>query len=282
MRPVSKNGLAALQVDLNEVQVELFASKEQHMMQLYCSRYLNNAYRFYWKSMGLCYANPLFFQLAKVLTKIALEEARVVLCTPHWGTTGEHAYWRRLLDHMTVGRTELPNGLIYVPEDCQETIPAPEWGSFLSIVDGSLNPVPVSHLNQVVLKELMAKNRGLTLLHLKKRSEYSSFTTTSDECSNEQVMPAVSTPLADADDRLSNIASAIPPVDPEMVTLKHSAVLAQLLMDEVDLDESTHGRSHDHAVFSMQATDGPTGQLPGAKPSPNNMPVSWYDVQDLQ
>ena len=33
-------------VDLNEVQEELFASKEQHMMQLYCLRYLNNAYRF--------------------------------------------------------------------------------------------------------------------------------------------------------------------------------------------------------------------------------------------
>ena len=32
----------------------------------------------------------------------------------------------------------------------------------------------------------------------------------------------------------------------------------------------------------MQATDGPTGQVPGAKPSPNNMPVSWYDVQDPQ
>ena len=60
-------------VDLNEVQVELFASKEQHMMQLYCSRYLNNAYRFYWRSMGLCYANPPFSQLAKVLTKIALK-----------------------------------------------------------------------------------------------------------------------------------------------------------------------------------------------------------------
>ena len=67
-----------------------------------------------------------------------------------------------------------------------------------------------------------------------------------------------------------------------MVTLKHSAFLAQLLMDEVDLGESTHSGSHDHAVFSMQATDGPTGQVPGAKPSPNNMTVSWYDVQDLQ
>ena len=88
--------------------------------------------------------------------------------------------------------------------------------------------------------------------------------------------------MADADDRLSNIASVIPPVDAEMVTLKHSAFLAQLLMDEVDLGESTHGGSHDHAVFSMQTTDGPTGMVPGAKPSPNNMPVSWYDVQDLQ
>ena len=59
------------------------------------------------------------------------------------------------------------------------------------------------------------------------------------------------------------------------LTLKHSAFLAQLLMDEVDLGESTHGRSRDHAVFSMQATDGSTGQVPGAQPSPNNMPVSW-------
>ena len=58
VRPVLENGLGALQVDLNEVQVELFASKEQHMMQLYCSRCLNNPYRFYWRSMGLCYATP--------------------------------------------------------------------------------------------------------------------------------------------------------------------------------------------------------------------------------
>ena len=118
--------------------------------------------------MGLCHANPAFSQLAKVLTKIALEEARVVLCTPDWGTTGKHVYWRRLLDCMTVGRTELPNGPIYFPEDCQETKPAPEWGSFLSIVDGSLNTVPASDLNHVVLKALMAENRALTLLDLKK------------------------------------------------------------------------------------------------------------------
>ena len=92
VRPVLEKRLAALQLDLNEIQVEVFPSKEQHLMQLYCSRNLNNAYRFYWKSMGLCYANPPFSQLAKVFTKIALEGARVVLCTPDWSATGEDAY----------------------------------------------------------------------------------------------------------------------------------------------------------------------------------------------
>ena len=47
VRPVLKNGPAALQVDVNEAEVEVFASKEQHMMQLYCSRCLNNAYCFF-------------------------------------------------------------------------------------------------------------------------------------------------------------------------------------------------------------------------------------------
>ena len=63
----------------------LRATTEQIAAQcvpLYCSRYLNNAYRFYWRSMRLCYPNPPFSQPAKVLTKIALKGARVVLCTP--------------------------------------------------------------------------------------------------------------------------------------------------------------------------------------------------------
>ena len=183
---------------------------------------------------------------------------------------------------MTVGRTQLPNGPICVPEDSQETPPAPEWGSFLSIVDGALNPVPVSDLDQVVVKDLMAENKGLTLHDLKRRSEYSSVTTMSGECLDEPETPAVSAPLADADDRVSNIASVIPPVDPEVVKLKHSAFLAHLLMEEVDLGESAPGESNVHAVFSMRATDGPSGQVRGAKPSSNNMPFSWYDVQELQ
>ena len=101
-RHVLQNGLAALQVNLDEIQVEMFASQQQHIMQLYCSKELNNAFRFFWKAMGLAYANPPFSLLAKVLTKIAYEGGRVVMCTPDWGCSGEHAYWRRMLDRMNV------------------------------------------------------------------------------------------------------------------------------------------------------------------------------------
>ena len=128
VRAVPKNRLGAVQMDLNEVEVELFVSKEQHRMQPYCSRYLNNAYRVSWISMGLCYANPPFSQLANVLTKIALEGATVVLCNPDRVSTGEHAYCRRLLDRMNVPRAELRDGPIFVPEDSLETMPVPEWG----------------------------------------------------------------------------------------------------------------------------------------------------------
>ena len=159
-RHVPEIGLAALQVNLDEIQMELSASQQQHIMQLYCSKQLNNAFRFFWKAMGLAYANRPFSLLAKVLTKIAYEGGRMVMCTPDWGCFGEHAYWRRMLDRMTVGRVQLP---IYVPGDSDTAIQSREWASFLSIVDGSLNPVPLCDLDQVLLKEVMAENRGLTL-----------------------------------------------------------------------------------------------------------------------
>ena len=150
--------------------MELFASQQQHIMQLYCSKHLNNAFRFFSKAMGLAYANRPFSLLAKVLTKTAYEGGRVVMCTPDWGCSGEEAYWRRLRDEMASPRVQLPDGPIHVPEDYETAMQAPKGASFLSIVDGSLSPVPLCDLDQVLLKEVMAKNRGLTLFDLKKRS----------------------------------------------------------------------------------------------------------------
>ena len=150
-----------MQVSLDDIQVELFASRHQHAMKFFCSKHLNNAFRFFWKAIGVAYANPPLSLLAKVLTKIVYQEGRVVLCTPD--CFGKNTYWRHLLDRMTVGIAQLPEGPIYVPEDSNTAMQAPEWTSLLSIVDRSLNPVPLCELDQVLLKEVRAEIRGLTL-----------------------------------------------------------------------------------------------------------------------
>ena len=285
-RHVLENGLAALPVKLDESQVELFAGRQQHIMQLYCWKHLNNAVRLFWKAMGLVYAKPPFSLLAKVLTKIAYEGGRVVMCTPDWGCSGEHAYWRRTLDRMTVGRVQLPDGPMYVPEDSDTAMQAREWASFLSIVDGSLNPVPVCDLDQVLLKEVMAENRGLTVSDLKNRSpEHPSATLTGCESPDGYLEPAAV--KEDADDQLLEIASTIPPVDPGCVELKQSAFLAQLLLEEVDLESTSEPTSPaGKLVLHMQPM--PTGEPVARNPdalarrASNDMPLSEHDTQELR
>ena len=187
-----------------------------------------------------------------------------------------------MLDRMTVGRVQLPNGPDYVPEDSDTAMQAPEWASLVSIVDGCLNFVPLCDVDQVLLKEVMAENRGLTLSDLKKRSpEHLSATLTGCESHDGYLEPAAV--KEDADDQLSEIASTILPVDPSCVDLKHSAFLAQLLLEEVDL-ESTSGPASPGGkpVLHMQPmhTGEPVAWSPDAlaRPASNNMPLSEHDT----
>ena len=41
----------------------------------------------------LHYGNPRFSEPGKVLTKVALERSRMVLCSPDWGAHGGNEYW---------------------------------------------------------------------------------------------------------------------------------------------------------------------------------------------
>ena len=163
---------------------------------------------------------------------------------------------------------------------------APEWASFLSIVDGSLNPVPVCDLDLVLLKEVMAENPGLTVFDLKKRSpEHLSAMLTGCESPDGDLEPAAV--KEDADDQLSEIARSIPPVDPSCVELKHSAFLAQLLLEAVDLGSTSEPTSTvGKPVLHMQHTCSgePVAHSPDAlaRPASNNMPLSEYDTQELR
>ena len=138
----------------------------------------------------------------------------------------------------------------------------------------------------MLLKEVMAENRGLTLSDLKERStKHLSATLTGCESPDGYFGPAAV--KEDDDDQLFEITSTIPPVDPSCVELKHSAFLAQLLLEEVDLESTSETTSPvGKPVLHMQHTHSgePVAQSPGAlaRPAANNMPLPEHDTQELR
>ena len=149
--------------------MELFASDKQHVLDLYCSRRKNCCYKFYWPSFGMAYGNPSFSELGKVLTKVALEHSRIVLCSPDWGAHGGNEYWRTLLDRLTISSVRLPDEAICVPLGCKTPIGKPEWGSILSVVDGGLTSIPWEDLDSTLVQAIQRESDGLTLGDFKDR-----------------------------------------------------------------------------------------------------------------
>ena len=85
---VLDQGLKELGYSREDLNVELFASDKQHVLDLYCSKGQNCCYKFYWSSFGMAYGHPRFNEMGKVLTNVALERSRMVLYSPDWGAPG--------------------------------------------------------------------------------------------------------------------------------------------------------------------------------------------------
>ena len=164
---VLDQGLKKLGYSREDLNVELFASDKQHVLDLYCSKGKNCCHKFYWPSVGMAYGKPRFSELGKVLTKVALERSRMVLCSLHWGAHGRNEYWRTLLDKLTITSIQLPDDAIYVPLGRRTPIGKPGWGSMLSVVDGSLAPVPWEDLDPAMVQEIERESSGYTLDVLK-------------------------------------------------------------------------------------------------------------------
>ena len=166
---VLDQGLKELGYSREDLSVELFASDKQHVLDLYCSRGKNCCYKFYWPSFGMTYGNPRFSELGKVLTKVALERSRMVLCSPDWGAHGGNEYWRTLLDRLTISSVRLPDEAIYLPLGRKMPVGKPGWGSMLSVVDGALTSIPLEDLDSTLVQAIQRESDGLTLGNLKDR-----------------------------------------------------------------------------------------------------------------
>ena len=166
---VLDQGLKELGYPREDLSVELFASDKQHVLDLYCSKGKNCSYKIYWPSFGMAYGNPRFSELGKVLTEVALERSRMVLCSPDWGAHGGNEYWRNLLYRLTISSVRLPDEAIYVPLGRKTPIGKPGWGSMLSVVDGGLTSIPWEDLDPTLVQAIQRESDGLALGDLKDR-----------------------------------------------------------------------------------------------------------------
>ena len=160
---VLDQGLKELGYSREDLRVELFASDKQHALDLYCSKGKNCSYKFYWPSFRMAYGNPRFSELGKVLTKVALERSRMVLCSPNRGAHGGNEYWRNLLDRLTITSFRLPDEAIYVPLGRKTPIGKLVWGSMLSVVDGGLTSIPWEDLDPTLVQAIQRESDGLAL-----------------------------------------------------------------------------------------------------------------------
>ena len=166
---VLDQGLKELGYSREDLSVELLASDKQHVLDLYCSKGKNCRYKFYWPSFGMAYGNPRFSELGMVLTKVALERSRMVLCSPDWGAHGGNEYWRTLLDRLTISSVRLPDEAIYVPLGRKTPIRKPRWGSMLSVVDSGLISITWEDLDSTLVQAIQRESDGLALGDLKDR-----------------------------------------------------------------------------------------------------------------
>ena len=67
------------------------------------------------------------------------------------------------MDKLTLTSIQLPDDAIYVPLGRKTPIGKPGWGSMLSVVDGSLAPVPLEDLDSAMVQEIQRESSGFTL-----------------------------------------------------------------------------------------------------------------------
>ena len=146
--------LKELRNSREDLNVELFASDKQHILDLYCSKGPHCCSKCYWPPFGMVYGSPSPSELGKVLTKVALERSSMVLCSPDWGAHGGNEYLSIPLDKLTLTSIQLPHSAIYIPLGCKTPIGKPGWGSMLSVVDGVVAPVPGEDLDPAIVQEV--------------------------------------------------------------------------------------------------------------------------------
>ena len=148
--------------------VDLYANPKNHTEPLYCTP-LNSCYAYNWHNFQLCWANPPWSHLEKMVTKAVLARAQVKLICTDRSQTREAATRRPFFNRMTKVCVPIRDVPLYLRDGATSPLPAPRWGSIASLIDGNDCEISLDELNPQVVKFLNCVNRGLTRCDLLKR-----------------------------------------------------------------------------------------------------------------
>ena len=193
-------------IDLGDLRptVDLYANPKNHTEPLYCTP-LNSCYAYNWHDFQLCWANPPWSHLEKMVTKAVFDRAQVVVTCPDWGQTREAAAWRPFLDRMTKVRVPIPDVPLYLPDGATSPLPAPRWGSIASLIDGNDCDISLDELNPQVVKFLHRVNRGLNRSDLLKQYGHDTPATTPKD---ESEVPEIHSPTESDEEQDAGVRDA--------------------------------------------------------------------------
>ena len=142
------------------------------------------------------------------------------------------------MDKPTLTSIQLPGDAIYVPLGRKTPIEKPGWASMLSVVDGSLAPVPWEDLDPAMVQEIQSESRRYSLGVLKNqlRPQYAVETTPGRDkyVVSDTVGPnspcRVSNPDVVSECGLSELPSSIHSDD----KTEHDAFFVQTCVEEVE------------------------------------------------
>ena len=142
------------------------------------------------------------------------------------------------MDKLTLTFIQLPDDAIYVPLGRKTPIGKPGWGSMLSVLDGSLAPVPWEDLDSAMVQGIQRESSGFTLdvlrNHLRPRDAVETIPGGDEYVLSDAVAPnspcRVSNPDVVSECWLSRLSSSIH----SDYETEHDAFFVQTCVEEVE------------------------------------------------
>ena len=166
-----KEVLKKLVGDPKDVTIDLFASHSDNQERKYMT-VENSAWNYDWKKLSekgdILWANPLFQDVEKVITKACLEPCKLILVTPDW----KNESWRATLRKIAIDTREIKAGIpLYERATSSQLLAGPRWNTHVTLLDTTKRTLQKYELDYQLIEEVKMENKNWGHEELKQNME---------------------------------------------------------------------------------------------------------------